>query len=132
MLIGSLSGESIATVFSLERVGKVWRGIMWALVLGLSIYSVFFGSVLTGLLALLVASGEECLFRGVILEHFQQRMSFLVASSLNSLLFALVHVDFWSQAGRLFAMSMLLCFLRWRWRTLALPVVVHLADNVLG
>lgn len=82
-------------------------------------------------LAVVPAIAEEMLFRGALLGNLRRRCGDLLALTLTTLLFALMHGSLAGLPGHL-AISLLLTLLMLRGGHILLPVAAHLAYNLLA
>lgn len=92
---------------------------------GIEVYLVFLAIVILAPLA------EELLFRGFIFQGFRKKMPFWPTAILVSLLFALVH---WQVNVGLdvFALSLVLCWLRERTGSLWPGIILHSTKNLVA
>jgi membrane protease YdiL (CAAX protease family) len=72
---------------------------------------------------------EELIFRGVIYKGLRAKMPAVIAVSVTSLLFAVVHVEPWSFLP-IFIMSFLLCYSLEKTKSIAVPIVIHSINNL--
>jgi membrane protease YdiL (CAAX protease family) len=79
-------------------------------------------------LVVIVPFAEELLFRGFIFAGFRKRLSFFATSILISLLFAVAHGQI-NVALDVFALSLVLCYLREKTQSLWPPIMLHMAKN---
>ena len=87
-------------------------------------------NVLTILAAVILAPiGEELLCRGVI-QHYALKISrhFWVANVIQALMFGLMHMN-WVQGIYAFFIGLALGWLRHRYRTLWVPIIIHFVIN---
>lgn len=81
----------------------------------------------------LVAFGEECFFRGLLLRLFAERTTWPIAALLSSACFSALHgfdpEYYWFGFAYAFLLGMLLCLVVVRTGSLWLPIAFHLAFN---
>ena len=78
---------------------------------------------------ILAPISEELIFRGVI-QHYAMKVSkyFWVANVIQALMFAIVHMN-WVQGTYAFIIGLVLGWLRHRYKTLWVPIIVHFVNN---
>ena len=87
---------------------------------------------------------EELLFRGIIFQQFNKRLSAWSAIALSSILFVVFHWPWWLLSGEIagmaflsrsafiFAIGILLAYLFKRTQSLWPPIIYHIANNFVG
>ncbi|MEZ5450584.1 MAG: CPBP family intramembrane glutamic endopeptidase [Thiolinea sp.] len=87
------------------------------------------GNLLGIIMAIILAPVlEELLFRGYLLNRWTLKMGALPAMLLSSALFAVLHTDMLGA----FVFAVFMCLLAMKTRSLAAPILVHMANNVLA
>jgi TPR repeat protein/membrane protease YdiL (CAAX protease family) len=74
---------------------------------------------------------EEFIFRGVIYKGLRAKLPAVIAVSITSLLFAVVHIEPWSFLP-IFIMSFLLCYSLEKTKSIAVPIVIHSINNLVS
>jgi len=84
-------------------------------------------------LFLCVGLGEELLFRGLLQIDLMKVFGVKGGLILASLMFAIMHLTWRSipELGFVFVAGLILGFLYWKTKNLALPIIVHGANNVM-
>jgi len=117
----------ISQAFWLQREG--WTGNQFT---GTSTSTLLFALAVV----LLAPVYEEILFRGFVLQGFLQwaPRQRAVCALLTSLLFAAIHTQYahWQTLIALMLLSLLLCAARLVSGGLALPIILHMLNNLLG
>jgi membrane protease YdiL (CAAX protease family) len=72
---------------------------------------------------------EESLFRGVIQQAFERRRDPTSAVLWSSLLFAVVHLQYWWMI-QIMLLSVLLGYLAWEWDSIYPGFLIHAANNI--
>jgi len=92
---------------------------------GIELACVFFG------LVILPPIAEELLFRGFIYKGIRSKLHFIPTAIIVSLLFALAHGQ-WNVGLDVFALSLVLCFLREKTNSLWPGIFLHALKNLLA
>lgn len=82
-------------------------------------------------LVLLAPIAEELLFRGFLFGNLRRHISFVLATIITSLLFALAHGQ-WNVGIDVFIVSLALCYLRERTGNIWAGVMLHMIKNMIA
>lgn len=74
---------------------------------------------------------EETIFRGFLFTQIRQNYNFWVSAVIVSLVFGLVHLQ-WNVGMDVFALSLVLCFLREKTGSIWAGVGLHMVKNILA
>lgn len=88
------------------------------------------GEYLLAFIALVIIPpiAEEMLFRGYVYSRLREKTGFIASTLVTSLLFGIVHLQ-WNVGIDVFALSLVLCYLRERTGHIWAGVVLHMIKN---
>lgn len=83
------------------------------------------------ILCIIPAIFEEILFRGIILSELAGKYSYYKASFITALIFSLIHLDILNIFPQ-FVLGLFLCYITLSAKTILLPVIAHLCNNLFS